>query len=414
MKSQNTSRPFGDAATKLTSLTSVFAPVADAQQAASARHRTKNAVMAATIALLVCVLASVTAYAAVDLGLNDSFVAWFNRVCMDQELVNVNGAGLMYSHRVVDWEAVRSSAAATVCALTAAGAVFTALACFAAYQIGARRTLVKTEEVIDDLLGRHDVRVERYPRSFAAIVARIGELKSAARNREHTIQDETGRKNDLITYLAHDLKTPLASVVGYLNLLCETPDMPCEQRSKCLLITLAKANQLENLIEEFFDIARYSLQRIELDRTEVCLELMLVQLADEFQPLFAQHGNTVEVSCDEDLMVYADAERLARVFNNILKNAVAYSHRDTPIAIRVLRNPRTVCIQFQSTGDTISRQKLDLVFEKFYRLDEARNGSTGGAGLGLAIAKEIVSLHGGTIAAKSEEGVTTFTVVLPT
>lgn len=363
--------------------------------------------------MLLCVLACLGAYALVRYGVDESFSDWFDFACTKQEYVDVTGSGLIYGYRVVDWDAVRGYLQTVAVAMAGLGSALTAVLCAAFYRLGAGRTVVQTERIIDDLTDGPEVHVERYPRRFATVVARVGELKAREQRRERQVQDETNRKNDLVTYIAHDLKTPLASVVGYLSLLCETPDMPADQRSKCLGITLSKALQLENLIEEFFDIARYSLQTIELQRAPVDLDFMLVQLTDEFQPLFAQHGNTVEVDCEEGLTVVADAERLARVFNNILKNAVAYSHPDTPIGISVVKNERTVCIRFSSRGDTIPRQKLDLIFEKFYRVDEARSGNTGGAGLGLAIAKEIVDLHGGTIVANSDAGVTTFAVVLP-
>ncbi len=375
--------------------------------------RPVSAAALCVIVLLVGVLLCLGAYALVEFGLNDAFTAWFTRTCMRQEFVNVNGAGLMYSYRVVDWDAVRAVARAALCGAVALGFAAAAVLCLVSYRVASRRTLMRTEAVMDDVMGRHDVRVERYPRRFAPVVARMVELKDAVRQRERVIQDETDRKNELVTYLAHDLKTPLASVVGYLSLLCEAPDMPDDQRAKCLGTTLSKAMQLENLIEEFFDIARYSLQQIELDKVEVDLDFMLVQLVDEFQPLFARHGNTASVSCEEGLTVYADPDRLARVFNNILKNAIAYSYEGTPVDIGVLRDAGTVFVQITSRGDTIPRQKLDLVFEKFYRVDEARSGKTGGAGLGLAIAKEIVTLHGGQISATSDGGVTTFTVALP-
>lgn len=390
MRSLSTSKPSGAAATR-----SISAPVV------------------AAIAVLAAAALCLGAFALVTYGIDDEFVAWFTRNCMNLEFVNVNGSGLMYGYRAVDWTSVRELLAGVVGTALVVFCAVAAVLCLVFYRLAARRTVVKVETIIDDIMGQDEVRVERYPRAYAAIVARMGELWESVRRRERTIKDESGRKNDLITYLAHDLKTPLASVVGYLNLLCETPEMPTDQRAKCLDITLAKATQLENLIEEFFEISRYSLQQIELQKAPVDLDFMLVQLTEEFQPLFARHGNTLEVSCEEGLTVDADAERLARVFNNILKNAVAYSHEGTPIAIRVLRNERTVCVQFQSQGDTIPRTKLDMLFEKFYRLDEARSGNTGGAGLGLAIAKEIVTLHGGAITAKSEQGATTFTVVLP-
>ncbi len=140
---------------------------------------------------------------------------------------------------------------------------------------------------------------------------------------------------------------------------------------------------------------------------------MLVQMSDEFYPVLKEHGNTIKLKCDENVTIYADAAKLARVFNNILKNAIAYSEAGTPILIQTKQTAHDVCISFQNRGKTIPRQKLERIFEKFFRLDDARTSNTGGAGLGLAIAKEIVTQHGGTISADSENGLTTFYVTLP-
>jgi len=101
------------------------------------------------------------------------------------------------------------------------------------------------------------------------------------------------------------------------------------------------------------------------------------------------------------------------VFNNILKNAAAYSYPDTEIVISAEEADGYVKIRFQNQGDPIPQDKLEAIFEKFYRLDEARTTGTGGSGLGLSIAKEIVTLHGGTIEARSRDNTITFTVSLP-
>ena len=108
-----------------------------------------------------------------------------------------------------------------------------------------------------------------------------------------------------------------------------------------------------------------------------------------------------------------DSEKLARVFNNILKNAIAYSDAGTEISIWAEEDDSNVIIYFRNYGKTIPAQRLDAIFEKFFRLDDARVTNTGGAGLGLAIAKEIVTLHGGTIMADSRDRETTFVVSLP-
>lgn len=136
-------------------------------------------------------------------------------------------------------------------------------------------------------------------------------------------------------------------------------------------------------------------------------------LTDEFWPIFQAHGNTVRLQADEDLVLYGDPEKLARVFNNILKNAVIYSYPDTEIQVLAEGNDREVNISIQNRGKTIPKHKREAIFEKFFRLDEARSVDTGCAGLGLAISKEIVTLHGGSICAESENELTTFHITLP-
>ena len=170
---------------------------------------------------------------------------------------------------------------------------------------------------------------------------------------------------------------------------------------------------MEKLINEFFEITRYNLQGIVLEKETIDLYYMLVQMSDEFYPLLQAHQNTTELDVDEEMTIYGDAENLARVFNNILKNAVAYSYPGTAIKISAKQTDTEVQICFQNKGKTIPAHKLESIFEKFFRLDESRSSNTGGAGLGLAIAKEIVTLHGGTISADSHDEITTFSITLP-
>lgn len=237
--------------------------------------------------------------------------------------------------------------------------------------------------------------------------------RSMLRKRQELAHQEEQRKNDLVVYLAHDIKTPLTSVIGYLSLLSEVTDMPEKQREKYLSITLEKANRLETLINEFFEITRFNLQSIPLDKQQINLSFMLLQMADEFYPLLSLQNRSVQVDVLENLMLFGDPDKLARVFNNILKNAVAYSSENTTIQIRAEKKEQNIQIQFQNHGIMIPPEKLESIFEKFYRLDSARSTNTGGAGLGLAIAKEIIAAHGGTIHAQSNPEHTTFTILLP-
>ena len=257
--------------------------------------------------------------------------------------------------------------------------------------------------------------VDGWPsREYGHITPYIDDIRKQISDSKKLVLDEVSKKNDLIAYLAHDLKTPLTSVIGYLSLLKEAPEMPTEQKAKYIHISLRKAQRLETLINEFFDITRYNLHEMLLEKENIDLGYMLNQMVDEFYPLLQSHGNSVSLKIPEDLRIHADPVKLARVFNNILKNAIAYSYADSLIEISANAFSETVRITFTNAGNTIPKLKLDTIFEKFYRMDEARSTNTGGAGLGLAIAKEIVLRHGGTISAQSEDHITSFTVELPT
>ena len=276
-----------------------------------------------------------------------------------------------------------------------------------------RNALRKAGEIIRSCMTQDRDVSDRFPEEYAGISAQIVQIKSKMLRHEQILKEEAARKNDLITYLAHDLKTPLTSVIGYLSLLDEAPDMPAKQKARYTHIALDKANRLEKLINEFFEITRYNLQQIVLEKERVDLYYLLVQLTDEFYPVLSAHGNTIELSADEKCTLYGDPEKLARVFNNLLKNAIHYSYPGTPIDILVEEEADQIILLFRNRGKTISRQQLTSIFDKFFRLDDARNSHTGGAGLGLAIAREIITLHGGTISADSEKELTTFRVSLP-
>ncbi len=221
------------------------------------------------------------------------------------------------------------------------------------------------------------------------------------------------RKNDLIVYLAHDLKTPLTSVIGYLTLLRDEPEIPPETRAKYTGIALDKAERLEDLINEFFDITRFNLSHLELEKQSVDLKRMLEQVVSEFGPIFAEKELRCSLDLPQELTYSCDPDKLARVFDNLLRNASYYSLPDSTVEIAGRRAEGEIVLTFSNAGKTIPQEKLDRIFEQFFRLDSSRATRTGGAGLGLAIAKEIVELHGGAIRADSAGDHITFTLRLP-
>lgn len=242
---------------------------------------------------------------------------------------------------------------------------------------------------------------------------RLNAVKQELERQKAELVSAKERKEELVMYLAHDIRTPLTSVIGYLNLLEEDSDMPAVQRAKHVHITLEKAYRLEEMINEFFEITRLNSQEIELSRQRIDLYYMLIQLCEEVSPILSAHQNTVTLNLSEDMFIFADSDKMARVFCNILKNAAAYSYPKTEIHISAEETEQYSKISFWNRGKTIPAEKLPLLFDKFYRADSSRVSDTGGTGLGLAIAKEIIALHGGTIQVLSEKETVTFVIQLP-
>lgn len=221
------------------------------------------------------------------------------------------------------------------------------------------------------------------------------------------------RKNDLVVYLAHDLKTPLTSVLGYLTLLRDEADITPELRTRYLSIATTKAQKLEDLLNEFFEITRFSLKGLALEPTRFNFSRLGEQITDEFRPLLAGKSLEYALHIQPDIEIVADAGKLQRVVDNLLRNAVSYSYPGTELVVRVWEQDGWVRLLVQNRGPTIPPHKLAHIFEQFYRVDDARGGGEGGSGLGLAIAKEIVELHGGVIKVMSEDERIEFLVDLP-
>lgn len=264
-----------------------------------------------------------------------------------------------------------------------------------------------------DKLFDKNVEYINLPPEMVEVEKKLNHFKTEAIKNERLARENEQKKDELIVYLAHDIKTPLTSMIGYLSLLSEIKDMPQEQRNRYIGIALDKSYRLEYLINELFDVARFNSEKIVLEKEEINLNLMLEQIADDFYPTLKEMNKKINFTSDEKTILYADPDKLSRVFNNLIKNAVNYSKENTDIDISILNKENQATVKTTNKGKQIPKEKLDKIFEKFYRLDSSRTSKTGGSGLGLAIAKEIVELHGGRIYAESDMKETTFSVILP-
>ncbi len=258
------------------------------------------------------------------------------------------------------------------------------------------------------------------PAEIKIIQDELNRLREEALKNAAAAKEAEQRKNDLIVYLAHDLKTPLTSVIGYLNLLKEQPELSSELRTKYTGIALEKAERLEDLINEFFDITRFNLSSITLETSRISLSRMMEQLCDEFNPVLAEKGLIWQTDIEKNVDILCDPDKLERVFDNLIRNAVNYGYENSVITLTLRKVAADTAekqdmaeITVRNHGRTIPPEKLNRIFEQFFRLDSSRTSSTGGSGLGLAIAKEITELHGGSIRAESFDERIIFTVTLP-
>lgn len=294
------------------------------------------------------------------------------------------------------------------------GAGFLLLFSFFFYFVLSRITqyLKEINQGIENILSDFNEPV-RFKPALRPLEDSLNEIKMTIRRQEQEAIESEKKKNDLVIFLAHDLKTPLTSIVAYLSILETKPDMPEEERKKYTHISLEKAIRLGELINEFFEITKFNLQDIVLEPGNLDLSMMLEQIADELYAVLKEKNLRCDVQIDDTLMIYGDADKLARVFDNLLRNAIAYCDKGTAIRIQAKERHQEIEIVVANEGEKIPEEELSAIFEKFYRVDGSRSSKTGGAGLGLAIAKEIVELHHGTIRAESDEWETRFIVTLP-
>lgn len=264
---------------------------------------------------------------------------------------------------------------------------------------------VTLRQVIEAVNGLYTDRSETIslPGNLREVENQLNQIRIEVQSSRQAAHEAEQRKNDMIMYMAHDLKTPLTSVIGYLTLMHDEPDISGNTREKYMGIVLKKALRLEDLINEFFEITRFNFSHMTLECSNVNMSVMVEQILYEFQPLFDSKGMNFLLDADKDVYVFCDVEKMERVFDNLFKNVVNYSYRDSDVFVSLKKNGESgMRMIVENQGRTIPREKLEHLFEQFFRMDSSRDTQTGGSGLGLAVVKEIVNLHHGTVTCESE------------
>ncbi len=244
--------------------------------------------------------------------------------------------------------------------------------------------------------------------SFNAMAEELEEIEMEEKRNE-------GAKNDLITSIAHDLRTPLTSVIGYLDLVTQK-DVNEETRQHYISVAYRKAKRLQCLADDLFNYTKYGSAELTLTLAPIDAVKMVEQLTEEAYPSISE--NHLELVVEKKIdraIVEADGTLLARAFSNLLGNAIKYGKDGKRIFLLMEPGnvPGMVCFHFINFGEVIPAKDLERIFERFYRVDAARTEEAGGTGLGLAIAKNIIERHRGTIMVRSDLNGTEFIVELP-
>ncbi|MDF2802585.1 MAG: integral rane sensor signal transduction histidine kinase [Anaerocolumna sp.] len=248
---------------------------------------------------------------------------------------------------------------------------------------------------------------------FSIIAEKINQM--AKEIKKFIENDRKGEytKNQLITSVAHDLRTPLTSIIGYLDLVSAGSKVPQETKEQYIKVAYNKSKRLEKLIEDLFAYTKFSSGEVVMDCIEIDIIKFMTQLVDEFYPSFQESGLEYEFVCDVDSsIVVADGNLLARAFANLIENAIKYGKDGKSVRIELKENKESIRVLIINYGKLIPENELDNIFDRFYRLESSRSSETGGTGLGLAIAKNIVLMHEGTIEVRSDFNGTVFEVDL--
>ena len=248
---------------------------------------------------------------------------------------------------------------------------------------------------------------------FADMAENLNNMVEELRQLMDKERESERTKNELITNVAHDLRTPLTSIIGYLELLSGPVKLNEEMQKKYLDITYKKSKRLQKLIEDLFGFTKLNYGKIAMRVGQLDIVKLLGQLLEEAYPNFVEKGLSYDLQSNVPAKtINADGNLLARLFDNLIGNAIKYGADGKRVLVQIHAESETVTVSVTNYGYVIPADELPLIFNKFYRVEQSRSSSTGGTGLGLAIAKEIVDMHGGTISVASDLNGTVFTVKL--
>lgn len=274
------------------------------------------------------------------------------------------------------------------------------------------------EEIADGITdisaGNFGTRINiKHDDEFALIASRVNRMADDVKQLIEDNRKNEYTKNELITSVAHDLRTPLTSIIGYLDLVSKDSNLSGSVKQRYIEIAYSKSKRLEKLIEDLFAYTKFSFGEVVMDKSEIDMIKFINQLVDEFYPSFQENGLDYDFTSNvPSAVVFADGNLLARAFANLISNAIKYGKDGKCVRLKLVKETDKIIVSVINYGKLIPEKDLKNVFNRFYRVEGSRSSETGGTGLGLAIAKSIIEMHEGTIDVRSDFDGTVFEVVL--
>lgn len=337
-----------------------------------------------------------------------------------REARNIIVGGKASSHMTLpDYHAIKRWNRDTIMCIILLAVAF-AVVFFIMYFLILTRGIIKDMEYISTGISqivsgdmKEKLKVDRDD-EIGEIAVQVNKMSDDIKRLMESEREALQTNKDMITCVAHDLRTPLTSVLGYLQLATDTEKYSDEERQHYAHIAMKKANRLQGLIEELFSYTKLMSGEITLHLNEIDIVKLVEQMIEEFYPLFNENNLECTLRRNIDsLILNVDGELMARAVQNLISNAIKYGKDGKRVFIELEKFEHEVQIRVTNFGLVIPQESIGHIFDKFYRVEESRSSQTGGSGLGLNIAQQIAVLHGGTIDVTSGSDGTCFTIAIP-
>lgn len=268
-------------------------------------------------------------------------------------------------------------------------------------------TTIKTQQYLNPIEIKGNDEIAQLAEDINTMSERLKENYEKEKKQEEA-------KNELIVAVSHDLKTPLTSIIGYLELLNKDKEGLKEEQQKYLQVAYEKSENLKRLIEELFEYTKLSNNYVKLNKVPFNIAVLVNQIVGEHVLFLSEKNIKVEIECAEnELVCEIDMQKFIRVIENLVKNAEKYSYKNSTFKIRMWDEDKNIKLSFINEGDNISKNDLIKIFDEMYRIDKSRNAEIEGSGLGLPISKKIIELHEGRIWGECNGNKINFNIELP-